>query len=94
MKPIQTSFTKIELNSTEYKAGCSLTHLNIAVIQNLIADIAEEKLALKFTPNDVLTFTQQEAELSGQIGILKHLVDLHETAVSIPDSSHQSALNL
>jgi hypothetical protein len=42
----------------------------------MIADIAEEKLALKFTPNDVLTFTQQEAELAGQIGILKHLLDL------------------
>ncbi len=94
MKPIQTSFTKVDLNSTEYKAGCALTHLNLAVIQNLIADIAEEKLALKFTPNDVLSFAQQEAELAGQLSILKHLVDLHETAVNIPEVSQQSALNL
>jgi hypothetical protein len=76
MKPVQTSFTKTELTVEEQKAGSILSSLHHAVIQNMIADIAEEKLALKFTPNDVLTFTQQEAELAGQIGILKHLLDL------------------
>ena len=90
MKSVTTSFTKLDLNPTEYKAGSTLTYLNIAVIQNLIADIAEEKLALKFTPNDVLTFTQQEAELTGQLGILKHLLSLHESAVS--PSASQSPL--
>ena len=75
MTPKATSFTRIELTEEETLSGFSFTPLNQAVIQNLIADIAEEKLTLKFTPNDVLSYTQQEASLAGQLDILKYLID-------------------
>jgi hypothetical protein len=75
MKVIPTSFTRVEMTPEEQATGAVLTSLNHAVIQNMIADIAEEKLALKFTPNDIHTYTQQEAHLAGQLDILKYLLD-------------------
>lgn len=73
---IQSSFIKYDLNEAELKAGSVFTLDQRAVMQNLIADAAEEKLALTFDPNNPALFTQREAELTGQIGILKYLLDL------------------
>ena len=43
-------------------------------------DIAEQKLALKFTPNDIHSYTQQEAFLTGQLEILQHIIDSSDAA--------------
>lgn len=75
MKTIPSSFTQYELSPTDTITGTILTSLNIAVIQNMRATIAEQKLNLEFTPNDVLSYTQQEAFLKGQLDILQHLID-------------------
>lgn len=78
--PANSTFTSYTLTEDEARNGSILTSLNIAAIQNLRCKIAEEKLNLTFTPNDVLSFTQQEAYLKGQLDILSHLLDLNEEA--------------
>ena len=64
------AFTKFPVSGEEERVGTILTSLNIAVIQNMRADIAQEKINLPFTPNDPLSYAQQEAYLRGQLDIL------------------------
>ena len=80
--PIPSTFTRYSLTQEEESAGQQLTTANLYMIQNLICDAAEEKLALKFDPLNPLVFAQREAELQGQIGILKLLVELASFPVS------------
>ena len=89
--PIPNTFTSFSLSEDEQKAGATLTSLNVAFIQNLRAQIAEEKLNLAFLPNDILTYTQQEAHLKGQLDALNYILaaneesqKFHHTAVSNP----------
>lgn len=75
-----TSFTRVVLSAGEQKAGMQFNGLNLAVLQNLRADTAEEKLNLEFTPNDVHSFTQSEAYLKGQLDMLNYLIETSATA--------------
>lgn len=72
----KSSFVRYEMTESEIKAGSIFTLDQRAVMQNLIADAAEEKIALTFDTNNPQQFIQREAELTGQIGILKYLLDL------------------
>lgn len=74
------TFTSYALTTEESRKGAILSALNKLVVQNLRSKIAEEKLALTFTPNDTLSFTQQEAYLRGQLDILAYLLDMDEDA--------------
>jgi hypothetical protein len=74
--PIPSTFTRYQLTPEEIQNGSRLTIDNLYMMQNLICDAAEEKLALKYDPQNPMAFTQREAELQGQIGILKLLVEL------------------
>lgn len=74
--PIPSTFTRYHLTSEEQISGQTLTTSNLQLLQNYICDAAEEKLALKFDPTNPLVFAQREAELQGQLGILKMLVEL------------------
>lgn len=74
-----SSFVKYTLTGDEKKAGSCFSSEQKAVIQNLIADLAEEKVSLTYDPQNPLQFTQREAELAGQIGILKYLLELHKS---------------
>jgi hypothetical protein len=73
---VNSTFTRYKLSPEEQESGQSLTTANLYVIQNLICDAAEEKLALAYDPLNPIAFAQREAELQGQIGILKLLVEL------------------
>jgi len=75
----QSSFLSYILSPEEIKAGSIFNLQQKAVIQNLIAASAEEKLALTFDPNNPQQFIQTEAELHGKIGILKYLLELEST---------------
>jgi len=86
--PKVNTFTSYELSKEEYISGCTLNYLTLSVIQNLRSELAEEKLNLTFTPNNVLDYTQQEAYLKGQIDMLNHLLDLHEAA-QLPTTTNQ-----
>jgi len=81
MKITHSSFTKYTLNPQEEQSGMILNDSQLAVLHNLRTDIADQKINLDFTPNDVLGFTQQEAFLSGQLKLLQHLIDRSEEAV-------------
>lgn len=79
--PKVNSFTSYNLDETEYNNGCTLSSLNIAVIQNLRSNIAEEKLNLTLDTDKPIKFAQDEAYLRGQLDMLNHLLDLHEAAI-------------
>jgi len=83
---LPNTFTTYHLTEEEQAQGQILTSANIMVLQNLVASAAEEKLALKFDPINPLVFTQREAELMGQIGILKFLIEL-ATPGPVPSQS-------
>ena len=72
-----TSLTKLKLTETEQLAGGVLTSLNLAVLQNLLADASESRLNLEFDPTNTVKFAQDEAFIQGQIKILRYLIDLH-----------------
>jgi hypothetical protein len=72
---ITTSFSRFSLTQEEAVSGQTLTTQNIQFMQNLMCDAAEEKLALKFDPFNPMEFAQREAELMGQIGILRMLIE-------------------
>ena len=74
-----SSFLSFTLTEGELKAGSHFAPEQRAVIQNLISTAAEEKVALTYDPLNPLQFTQREAELAGQIGILKYLLELENT---------------
>lgn len=78
--PINNPFTSYKLSEEEARNGAKLSSLNIAVLQNLRSTTAEEKLNLVFTPNDVLSYTQQEAYLKGQLDLLAYILDANEDA--------------
>lgn len=77
-----SKFVKFPVSDKEQILGQLLTNLNKQVLHNMRTEYAEEKLALKFTPNDVMTFAQQEAELQGKILILSYILDCAELAES------------
>ena len=80
---IPSSFTKYHLTPEEELRGQTLTTENIQVIQNHICDLAEERLNTRFDPLNPLAFAQREAELTGQIVILKMLLETIPPALTI-----------
>lgn len=79
---INSTFTRYKLTEEEQLAGQQLTSSNLCVMQNLMCDAAEERLSIKFDPINPLIFAQREAELQGQIGILKMLIELSTSSNS------------
>lgn len=77
---IPNSFSTYQLTDEEALQGQILTTLQIQVLQNHRADIAEEKLALSFDANNHLQFAQAEASLKGQLEIIAWLLDSSEVA--------------
>lgn len=73
-----TSFTRWILTDEEEKQGSILTIGQIQVLQNQLADIAEEKIALEIDPSQFDSYLQREAGLAGQMAIIKHLLDQSE----------------
>lgn len=85
MHQTNSSFTRWNLTAEEQIQGSQLGSLQVAVIQNQICDLAEERISLKFDPSNPSVFMQRDAELQGQIGILKYLLALNEDARVQPD---------
>ena len=89
------SFTTYQLSGEQQLQGSILTPLQAMLIHNLLTGIAEEKIGLKFDPNNIYQFAQREAELTGQIGILRYLLDASESvSLSItPVSFNNDTIN-
>lgn len=65
------TFTTYEFTDRELLSGSVLTGEQKNVIQNELAQIAEQRLAIDYDPAKPLEFVQQEAFLKGQISILR-----------------------
>lgn len=76
MQIIPHSFNRYELTEQEMEAGRAFSLTQKAVIQNLVASVAEEKLRLVLDPQNLTAYAQQEAYLRGQLDILCHLLDI------------------
>lgn len=70
-----SSFTKIAISVEDEQLGLALSTNTLAVLQNLRAQIAEEKLHLVLDPSKLHEYAQQEAHLRGQLDILSYLIN-------------------
>lgn len=82
----ESSFVSYQLTEEEFNDGSAFTVTQRAVLQNLLSEAAEEKVALTFDPKNPEGFVQQEAELQGKIGILKYLLSLNPPVVHNSES--------
>jgi hypothetical protein len=88
-KPIINQFSSFELTESEQLAGTILTYEQKLVLQNQLAMISAEKLALAADPNNYAAYIQQEAYKAGQIAQIQYQLDCSiasETIVANPDS--------
>jgi hypothetical protein len=82
-----SSFVSYILTSDEYLAGSVLSLIQKQVIQNQIAQAAEEKLNLTFIPENAT----RDAELQGRILALKYLLDVSESIEAADRNKDSSA---
>ena len=78
-------FTSYQLSLDELRTGSTYNYLQRQVIQNLLCDLAVEKVNLVAVPNDPAS-VHYEAELLGKIHILQDLLDLESTIPDSPES--------
>lgn len=88
---VPTLFTKFILTDEEELAGTAFSTSQRCVMQNLIAQAAEEKVRLTFDPLNPNAFIQREAELQGAIITLSNLLARNEelTAAMAVSASQQ-----
>lgn len=77
-KAQRTLFTRYDLTLEEELSGVQFTETQRMFMQNLLATAAEEKVRLKYDPQNPQTFLQREAELQGNILTLETLLDSYE----------------
>jgi hypothetical protein len=76
----QSSFAAFSLTEEEQVEGCILTITQRQVIQNNISMAAESKLALEMDVNDMQSYIQKEAGLTGQIDAYRYMLDMHDAS--------------
>jgi len=78
---LNNRFQSFELSPEEEVLSKTFNELQLARIYNERAIVANEKVNLKYTPDNVQQFLQQEAELQGKMNVLDFLIAEHEAAV-------------
>ncbi len=74
MTPVTNNFTTYELTPDEDKASKDFTPCQLAMLQNLLVEVMQNKVSLVVDASDMSSYIQQEAEMQGQISILQHLI--------------------
>lgn len=74
---LNNEFQSWNLSQDELASGYRFSDEQLAVLHNEIATIAHNKINLKFDPSDPIKFAQIEADLAGQINILRYLIIRH-----------------
>lgn len=69
------SFTSYELTEEERAAGSVFTTLQLQVMQNELANLAEQKLRLEYNEKEHMRYFQAEAYLRGKLDFLTFLLD-------------------
>jgi plasmid maintenance system antidote protein VapI len=77
------TFVSWNLEEQEELSGSILTDLQVKKIQTELCRIAESKLNLKVDPANINQFIQDESFISGQMAILRHLLDVSEAAIQL-----------
>jgi hypothetical protein len=65
------SFTSYDLTDSEVLQGSILNDLQIQVIQNEMAQVAEQILQLAYDPLNPQKFVQDDSFLKGQLSVLR-----------------------
>jgi hypothetical protein len=74
------SFTQYELSEQEALQGSIFSLSQKMVIQNMLAEAAHRKLALLYDSTNHTRSMQEEAELTGKIGVLQELLEVSDLA--------------
>jgi len=72
---IPNTFTSYNLSEQEELQGSIFTSLQLQVLQNALASVAEEKINLEYDPKHPEVFLQKEAGLQGQLATYNYLID-------------------
>ena len=72
---VVNNFAAWRLSEEEEREGSIFTITQAQVLQNELSIAAEELLALKYTPEEPLKYTQQEAEKRGKLEFIQYLLD-------------------
>ncbi len=83
MQQITNSFQVFELSDTEIATGSIFSNLQIQVLQNRRALVAEEKIALDYDPENPGNFIQQEAAKKAELQLLTYLIDCSNAALEV-----------
>ncbi len=87
---VPTLFTKYILTDEEELAGTAFSTSQRCVMQNLIAEAAEEKVRLTFDPLNPNAFIQREAELQGAIHTLSSLLARNDELMALSAAAQSS----
>jgi len=79
---VPTTFTRYSMTEEEQMQNSVLSELQLQLIQNERANIAEQILGLKLDPVSPGDFMQQESFLKGQLMILGYIIDRSVAAVT------------
>lgn len=88
-KQVDSTFTKFDLSEEEVIVATNLPSLTLMFLQTMLANAAEKKINLTFDPTNPLVFAQQEAELTGEIGVLRTLLDTAADSASRSNLTQQ-----
>lgn len=90
-KIVQGTFTHYELTKKEILAGSILTTDQKYLLQNELAQIAENKLNLDYDHTNPVKFAQDEAFLKGQMSIIRvMLLRSDESEIQLRSTSNPS----
>lgn len=79
-RPIESTFNRYALTDEEQITGAQLTSSQKFIIQNQLADIADQILSLDYEPSDPLQFAIQHSFLKGQMAVYRHMLDASDAA--------------
>ena len=85
---IPNTFSSYDLTEDEEKQGAILTNLQLQVMQNHLATVAEEKLSLTVDPNNMQQFLMEDAYKRGQIDLILYFMEVSR-AMSIALASKE-----
>lgn len=86
---IPSQFCRYNLSAAEEKRGQLLTIENLQVLQNDLADLAEEKIRLTLSKASYDEYWQREAELQGSIQLLQGIINRHHALMQDLESIEQ-----
>lgn len=86
-------YLSYQLTEAELLSGAILNSNQRALLQNKLAQAAEELLNIKVDTTNVLAFVQQQAFLQSKVDVLQQILDDSNEAIKILDANRDSQIN-